>query len=419
LFTPNFLIFVTSTRIFYYGKKINMQLAKRLDRISEPQTILMAKLGRELKAKGVNVIDLSLGEPDFKTPQHIINAATEAMDQGYTKYPPIAGFPDLKQAIITKLKRDNNLDYTPEQIMVSTGAKQTLANAILSIVNPGDEAIIPTPFWVTYASLVNLAEGKNVFVSCGIEDDFKITPEKLEAAITARTRLFIFSSPCNPTGTVYSKEELRALADVFVKHPDIVIISDEIYEYINYTGKHESIAQFTELKDRVVLVNGFSKGFAMTGWRLGYMAAPADLVKACDKLQAQFTSGANSIAQRAAITALLADLTPSFDMVAAFKERKEYIIPALAAIPGIRISQPAGAFYAFPDVSYFFGKSNGAATINSADDMAMYLLNTAHVIGVSGTAFGDDNCIRFSFAAAMDTLKEGARRIKEALEALQ
>jgi aspartate aminotransferase len=418
LVTANFLIFVIATQQFFYGKKTNMQLAKRLDRISEPQTILMAKLGRELKAKGVNVIDLSLGEPDFKTPQHIIDAATKAMDEGYTKYPPIAGFPELKQAIITKLKRDNNLDYTPEQIMVSTGAKQVLANAILSIINPGDEAIIPTPYWVTYASLVNLAEGKNVFVPCGIEDDFKITPAKLEAAITPRTRLFVFSAPCNPTGTIYTREELRALADVFTKHPDVVIISDEIYEYINYIGKHESIAKFEELKDRVVVVNGFSKGFAMTGWRLGYMAAPADLVKACDKLQAQFTSGANSIAQRAAITALLADLKPSFDMVAAFKERKEYIIPALAAINGVRISEPAGAFYAFPDVSSFFGKSNGAATINSADDMAMYLLNTAHVIGVSGTAFGDDNCIRFSFAASMDTLKEGARRIKEALDSL-
>lgn len=395
-----------------------MQLAQRLDRISEPQTILMAKLGRELKAKGVNVIDLSLGEPDFKTPQHIIDAATRAMDEGYTKYPPIAGFPELKQAIVTKLKRDNNLDYKPEEIMVSTGAKQVLANAILCIMNPGDEAIIPTPFWVTYASLVSLAEGKNVFVPCGIEDDFKITPAKLEAAITPRTRLFIFSAPCNPTGTVYSREELRALADVFAKHPDVVIISDEIYEYINYMGKHESIAQFTELKDRVVVVNGFSKGFAMTGWRLGYMAAPADLVKACDKFQAQFTSGANSIAQRAAITALLADLKPSFDMVASFKERKEYIIPALAAINGVRISEPEGAFYAFPDISGFFGKSNGTTTINSADDMAMYLLNTAHVIGVSGTAFGDDHCIRFSFAASMDTLKEGARRIKEALDAL-
>jgi len=380
---------------------------------------MMAKLGRELKAKGVQVIDLSLGEPDFKTPQHIIEAATEAMNQGYTKYPPIAGFPELKQAIITKLKRDNNLDYAPEEIMVSTGAKQVLANAILSIINPGDEAIIPTPFWVTYASLVSLAEGKNVFVPCSISDNFKITPERLEAAVTDKTRLFIFSSPCNPTGAVYSKEELKALADVFARYPDIVIISDEIYEYINYGGRHESIAQFPGLRDRVVVVNGFSKGFAMTGWRLGYMAAPAELVKACDKLQSQFTSGANSIAQRAAITALQADLTPSLDMVRAFKERKEFIIPALQAIEGVRISEPAGAFYAFPDISSFFGRSNGSVTVNNADDMAMYLLHTAHVIGVSGAAFGDEQCIRFSFAASMDTLKEGARRIREALEALR
>lgn len=395
-----------------------MQLAQRLNRISEPQTILMAKLGRELKAKGINVIDLSLGEPDFKTPQHIIDAATEAMNEGYTKYPPIAGFAELKQAIVTKLKRDNDLEYAPEEIMVSTGAKQVLANAILSIINPGDEAIIPTPYWVTYGSLVNLAEGKNVFVPCSIEDDFKITPQKLEAAITERTRMFIFSSPCNPTGTVYTKEELKALADVFVKYPDVVIISDEIYEYINYTGKHESIAQFTELRDRVVVVNGFSKGFAMTGWRLGYMAAPAELVKACDKLQSQITSGANSITQRAAITALMADLTPSINMVKAFKERKEFILPALKAINGIRISEPAGAFYAFPDISSFFGKSDGKTVIKNADDMAMYLLNTVHVSGVSGAAFGDENCIRFSFAASMDTLKEGAKRIKEALDKL-
>lgn len=379
----------------------------------------MAKLGRELKAKGVHVIDLSLGEPDFKTPQHIIDAATEAMNQGYTKYPPVAGFPELRQAIVTKLKRDNDLDYTPEQVMVSTGAKQVLANVMLSIISPGDEAVIPTPFWVTYASLVSLAEGKSVFVPCTIENNFKITPAQLEAALTERTRLFIFSSPCNPTGTVYSKEELRALAAVFARYPDVVIISDEIYEYINYTGRHESIAQFEEIKDRVVVVNGFAKGFAMTGWRLGYMAAPVALVKACDKLQSQITSGANSIAQRAAITALLADLTPSFDMVKAFKERKEYFIPALRAIEGVRINDPEGAFYAFPDISAYFGKSNGAAVINNADDLAMYLLNTAHVIGVSGAAFGDDHCIRFSFAASMETLVEGARRIKEALDALQ
>jgi len=396
-----------------------MQLASRLDRISEPQTILMAKLGRELKAKGVSVIDLSLGEPDFRTPQHICDAAVKAMDEGYTKYPPVAGFPELRQAICTKLKRDNGLEYAPEEIMVSNGAKQVLANVVASIINPGDEAIIPTPYWVTYSSLVSLNQGRNVFVAGALENDFKITPAQLEAAITDRTRLFIFSSPCNPTGTVYTREELRGLADVFLKHPDVVIVSDEIYEYINYAGRHESIAQFTGLRDRVVVVNGFAKGFAMTGWRLGYMAAPAELVKACEKLQSSSTSGVNSIAQRAAITALLADLKPSMDMVAAFKERKEYIIPALAAIDGIRISEPAGAFYAFPDVSYWYGKSDGTTTVKNADDMAMYLLNTAHVIGVSGAAFGEPHCIRFSFAASMETLQEGVKRIKAALEALK
>lgn len=396
-----------------------MQLAKRLDRISEPQTILMAKLGRELKAKGVSVIDLSLGEPDFRTPQHICDAATKAMDEGYTKYPPVAGFPELRQAICTKLKRDNGLEYAPEEIMVSNGAKQVLANVVASIINPGDEAIIPTPYWVTYSSIVSLNQGTNVFVAGTLENDFKITPQQLEAVITDRSRLFIFSAPCNPTGSVYSKEELRALADVFAKHPDIVIVSDEIYEYINYAGKHESIAQFTELRDRVVVVNGFAKGFAMTGWRLGYMAAPAELIKACEKLQSSSTSGVNSIAQRAAITALLGDLQPSFDMVAAFKKRKEYIIPAMAALPDILISEPAGAFYAFPDVSAYFGKSDGTTVVNNADDMAMYLLNTAHVIGVSGAAFGEPKCIRFSFAASMETLEEGVRRIKAALEALK
>lgn len=395
-----------------------MQIADRLNRISEPQTILMAKLGRELKAKGIKVTDLSLGEPDFKTPHHIIQAAIAAMEDGYTKYPPISGYPELRRAIADKLKRDNNLDYVPEEIMVSTGAKQTLANAILCMVNPGDEVIIPTPYWVTYSSLVSLAEGKNVFIPCTIEDNFKLTPEKLEAAITERTRLFIFSSPSNPTGAVYSRKELEALAAVFVKHPRITIISDEIYEYINYSGAHESIAQFSELKERVVVVNGFSKGFAMTGWRLGYMAASRTLIQACDKLQAQVTSGANSIAQRAAITALNADLSPTKGMVKAFRERRDYFIPALQAIPGVEISQPEGAFYAFPDISSFFGKSHNGFTINNADDMAMYLLNTAHTIGVSGTAFGDPNCIRFSFATSMDVLEEGVERLKGAWNAL-
>ncbi|MFT4061586.1 MAG: pyridoxal phosphate-dependent aminotransferase [Edaphocola sp.] len=396
-----------------------MQLAHRLDLISEPQTIMMAKLGRELKAKGINVIDLSLGEPDFATPAHIVAAANEAMEQGYTKYPPVAGYPELRQAITTKLKRDNALDYLPEETMVSTGAKQVLANVILSLVNPGDEVIIPTPFWVTYASLVSFAEGKNVFVNCGIEEDFKLTPAKLEAAITPKTKLFIFSSPCNPSGAVYTKEELAGLAAVFARHPQVNIISDEIYEYINFEGGHQSIAQFTELKDRMIVVNGFAKGFAMTGWRLGYMAAPVALVKACEKLQGQFTSGANSMAQRAAITALLADLQPTYDMVSAFKERKGYMIPALGAIPGVRINNPAGAFYAFPDLSSFYGKRNGNTVVNNADDMAMYMLHTAHVTGVSGAAFGSPNCMRFSFAASLDNLKEGVRRISEALAALK
>lgn len=379
----------------------------------------MAKLSRELKAKGVNLVDLSLGEPDFPTPVPIRDAAKTAMDEGFTKYPPVAGFPELRQAVVAKLKRDNDLDYAIENVMISTGAKQALANAILSLVNPGDETIIPTPYWVTYSALVSLAQGKSIFVPCDITANFKITPEQLESVITPKTRLFIFSSPCNPTGTVYNREELRALAMVFTRHPDITIISDEIYEYINYTGKHESIAQFREIKERVVVVNGFSKGFSMTGWRLGYMAASGELIKACEKLQSQFTSGANSIAQRAGIAALMSDLAPTFEMTHAFKERRDYFIKALSGIPGLNVNLPEGAFYAFPDVSSFFGKSDGTHLIHNADDMAMYLLNQAHVTGVSGTAFGDDNCIRFSFAASMVLLQEGAGRLTDALARLQ
>lgn len=396
-----------------------MQFAARLDRISEPQTILMAKLSRELKAKGVQLIDLSLGEPDFPTPQHIIQAAKDAMDQGYTKYTPVVGMPELRQAIVTKLKRDNQLDYRPEQIMVTTGAKQALANAILSLIEEGQEAIIPTPFWVTYAAIVNLAKGTPVFIPCSVEENFKLSPEKLEKAITPKTRLFIFSSPSNPTGAVYSLEELAALAKVFEKYPDVTIISDEIYEYINYGSGHQSIAQFESIKDRVVLINGFSKGFSMTGWRLGYMAAPEALIKVCDKFQAQFTSGANSIAQRAAITALLDDLSPTYEMVAAFRERKEFFIDALKNIKGVKINNPEGAFYAFPDISAFYGTSYQDYKIQNADDMAMYLLNVGHVTGVSGAAFGDNNCVRFSFATSMDQLKEAAQRIQKALNQLQ
>lgn len=396
-----------------------MQLAQRLDRISEPQTIKMAKLSRELKSQGLDIIDLSLGEPDFRTPQHICDAAVQAMADGYTKYTPVAGIPELRQAVCTKLKRDNGLDYLPENIVVSTGAKQSLANAVLSLINPGDEAIIPTPYWVTYAALVSLSEGKPIFVHCGIESDFKLSAEKLAAAITDKTRLFIFSSPCNPTGSVYTREELAALVAVFEKYPNITIISDEIYEYINYNGQHESIAQFDSIKDRVVVVNGFSKGFAMTGWRLGYIAANKDLAQACEKLQAQFTSGTNSIAQRAAVAALLGDLTPSMAMVYAFKERKDYVIKNLARIDGIKINNPAGAFYAFPDISSFFGKTDGTSVMNTAEDVAMYLLHKGHVTVVDGAAFGSPNNIRISFATSMDNLIEATKRIKYALDLLK
>lgn len=396
-----------------------MQLAQRLDRISEPQTIRMAKLSRELKAQGLDIIDLSLGEPDFRTPEHICDAAVQAMKDGYTKYTPVAGIPELRQAVCTKLQRDNGLTYLPEQIVVSTGAKQSLANAILCLINPGDEAIIPTPYWVTYAALVSLSEGIPVFVPCGIDSDFKLSPEKLEAAITDKTRLFVFSSPCNPTGSVYSKAELAGLVSVFERYPNITIISDEIYEYINYNGQHESIAQFDSIKDRVVVVNGFSKGYAMTGWRLGYIAACKELALACEKFQAQFTSGTNSIAQRAAVAALLGDITPSMDMVKAFKERKEYVIKALAGIAGIKINNPHGAFYAFPDVSSFFGKKDGDNVMTNAEDVAMYLLHKGHVTVVDGAAFGSPNNIRISFATSMDNLIEACKRIQYALNLLQ
>jgi aspartate aminotransferase len=396
-----------------------MQLANRLSLVSEPQTIRMAKLSRELKSQGLNIIDLSLGEPDFRTPDHICQAATQAMTDGYTKYTPVAGYPELREAICQKLKRDNGLTFTPDEVIVSTGAKQSLANAILSIINPGDEVIIPTPYWVTYSALVQLAEGVSTFIHCTLDDDFKLTPDRLEAAITDRTRLFIFSSPCNPTGSVYSRAELAALVTVFERHPQVTIISDEIYEYINFVGKHESIAQFSSIKDRVVVINGFSKGFAMTGWRLGYLAGPKELVQACEKLQGQFTSGANSITQRAGIAALNGDLTPTHEMTKAFRERRNFVIDALKNMPGVKINVPEGAFYAFPDISSFFGKSDGTNLIQNDEDFSMYLLHVAHVSTVNGTAFGNGNYIRISFATSMEQLQEAMLRIKTALANLK
>ncbi len=395
-----------------------MQLAERLNTISEPQTIKMAKLSREMKAQGISIVDLSLGEPDFRTPDHINEAAIKAINEGYSKYTPVAGYPELLEAISIKLKRDNNLDYPPNQIIVSTGAKQSLIDAVMSIVDPGDEVIIPTPFWVTYATQVEMAGGIVKYVRCGIDQDFKMSPDQLEAAITPKTKLFMFSSPCNPTGSVYSKEELAGLVAVFKRYPYVAIISDEIYEYINFVGGHESIAQFEEIRDRVVVINGMSKGFAMTGWRLGYMAGPLDIVKACDKLQAQSTSGANSVAQRASITALLSDLEPTHKMVAAYKERCDYVIGALKKMPGVKANYPHGAFYAFPDISSFFGKSDGETVVNDDVDMSMYLLNKGHVTTVCGSAFGDPHCLRLSFATSMTNLQEAMTRMAAALSRL-
>ncbi|GAA4470290.1 pyridoxal phosphate-dependent aminotransferase [Nemorincola caseinilytica] len=378
----------------------------------------MAKLGRELKAKGINIVDLSLGEPDFRTPDHICEAAIAAINAGYTKYTPVAGIPELQEAISIKLKRDNNLDYAPNEIVVSTGAKQSLANAIHCLVDKGDEVLIPTPYWVTYADLARLAGGEVKYLPCGIDTDFKLTPEQLEAAISPNSRLFIFSSPCNPTGSVYTRDELAALAEVFKRHPQVTIISDEIYEYINFGSGHESIAQFDGMKDRVVVINGMSKGFAMTGWRIGYMAAPRVLAQACDKLQAQFTSGTNAIAQRASVAALLSDLGPTQKMVAAYRERRDHVINALRQMPGVKASMPGGAFYAFPDISSFFGKSYGEHVINNDMDMSMYLLHEGHVSSVCGSAFGNGDCIRFSTATSMENLHEAMTRVAMALAKL-
>ncbi len=397
----------------------SVQLSSLLERFAEPETLKMAKLGRELRAKGADVIDLSLGEPDFDTPQHIKDAAKKAIDDNWSHYPPVAGYPDLREAICKKLKRDNDLDYKPENIVVSTGAKQSLANAILALVDDGEEVIIPAPYWVTYSELVKIARGVPVIVRTAMENKYKITPEQLEDCITERSKVFLFSSPCNPSGTVYTKDELAALVEVFKNHPGIFIISDEIYEYINFIGKHESIAQFDEIKDRVIIVNGLSKGFAMTGYRLGYIASNAVVAKGCEKLQGQFTSGANSITQRAAITALTTDLRPSMEMTKEFTRRRERILQLLKDIPGTHGAEPDGAFYIFPVVKSFFGKSDGQETINNADDMCMYLLNKANVSTVTGRAFGEPDCIRISFANSMDKIEMAMARIKEALEKLK
>ena len=396
-----------------------MQLSSILSRFSEPETLKMAKLGRELRAQGVDVIDLSLGEPDFDTPAHIKDAAKKAIDDNFSHYTPVAGYLDLREAVCVKFKRDNNLDYKPENIVVSTGAKQSLANVILALVDEGDEVIIPTPYWVTYSELVKIARGKVVEVHTTLESGYKITPAQLEKAITPKTKAFLFSSPCNPSGAVYTKAELEGLANVFRKHPQIAILSDEIYEYINYIGKNESIAQFTDIKDRVVVINGLSKGFAMTGWRLGFTASNVEIAKACEKLQGQFTSGTNSIAQKSAVVALTADLAPSHEMVREFARRRVRTMELVNAIPGLKCFEPQGAFYIFPDVSYYYGKSDGTNVIKNSADFSMYLLNTAHVSSVMGDAFGEPACVRFSFANSMANIEKAWGWIKEALAKLK
>jgi aspartate aminotransferase len=395
------------------------KLSDRINSLEESATIGMAKKARELASKGIEVINLSFGEPDFQTPQHIKDAAKKAIDDGFTFYTPVSGISDLKNAIVTKLKRDNGLDYKPEQIVVSTGAKQSIANAILCLVNPGDEVIIFSPYWVSYSELVKLAEGIPVLVEGTLEYDFKPTIEQVRAAISSKTKVIMYSSPCNPTGSVFTEHELRELANEVLKHDNLYVIADEIYEYINFGEKHVSIASFPGMAERTCLVNGMSKGFAMTGWRIGYMASPKWLADACDKLQGQVTSGTCSIAQKAAVAGLLGDMSPTYEMNKAFLKRRNLCYDLLKEIPGIRVNLPKGAFYFFFEVKNYFGKTSADGfTIKNADDFCMYVLNDAHVSLVPGGAFGSPNYVRMSFAASEDNLKKALARIKESLSKL-
>ena len=386
--------------------------------MEESATIAMAKKSRELKALGKDIISLSLGEPDFYTPAFIKDSAKKALDDNYTMYTPVAGYDDLRESISLKFKRDNNLSYSKEQIVVSTGAKQSIANVVLSIINPGDEVIIPAPYWVSYLEIVKVAEGTPVVINAGLEKDFKITGDDLEKAITPKTKMLMFSTPCNPTGSVYTKEELADLARVLKKYPQIIALSDEIYEHINFIGKHESLAQFPEIYYQVVTVNGVSKAWAMTGWRLGYIGAPKTIALACDKVQGQFTSATCSITQKATISAMHADPSVLSDMISAFKKRRDLVLSLLGEIPGIKINNPDGAFYVFPDCSSFFGKEYNGTTISNSDQLCMYLLEEGLVALVGGEAFGDPNCFRISYAASEETLTKAMHRIKEALSKL-
>ena len=394
---------------------MNPNLSKRINAMATSATLAMAAKARELREEGKDIIGLSLGEPDFNVPDFVKDAAINAVHQNYHSYTPVDGYADLKKAIITKFKRDNHLNYKPNQIVVSTGAKQSLANLAMVLLNEGDEVLLPAPYWVSYSDISKLAGGIPVEIPTSIESDFKITPESLKAAITPKTKMMIYSSPCNPSGSVYSKQELRALADVLVDYPNIIVISDEIYEHINFTENHASMAVFEDMYDRTVVVNGVSKAYSMTGWRIGYIGGPEWIARACNKMQGQITSGANCIAQRATITALESSPSKIQYMIDAFKERRTLILGLLSEIPGFKTNQPQGAFYVFPDISYFFGKELQGVKINNASDLSMYLLEKANVATVTGDAFGSPNCIRISYAASEENIIEALKRIKKAL----
>ena len=393
-------------------------ISDRVNRLSESATIAMARKARELKSQGIDIISLSLGEPDFNTPDFIKDAGKEGIDKNFSKYMPVNGYQDLREAISNKFKRDNGIDYNTEQIVVSTGAKQSIANVVLSLINPGDEVIVPAPYWVSYAEIIKMAEGVPVFIDTSIKNDFKISPSELQGAINDKTKMMIYSSPCNPSGSVYSKEELRSLADVLVNYPSITVLSDEIYEHINFTGSYFSIGAFPDMYNQVVTINGVSKSFAMTGWRLGYIGAPLHIAQACTKIQGQFTSGTSSISQRAAIAAVSANPSEIHEMRDAFLSRRDFILEELNKIKGININQPQGAFYVFPDVSAFFNKSYGDFTVTNSDQLAMFILETAKVAVVTGNAFGSPNCIRISYASSMEKLKDAMDRIATALNNL-
>lgn len=388
-------------------------LSDRLGRLAQSQTLMMSQKSQELKAQGIDVINMSVGEPDFNTPDHIKEAAKQAIDENYSRYSPVPGYPALKNAIVTKLKNENGLDYSPSQILCSNGAKQSVCNAIMALVSNGDEVIVPAPYWVSYPEMVKLADGTPVIVEAGIEQDFKITPAQLEAAITPKTRALILCSPSNPTGSVYSKEELKALADVLLKYPRVIVIADEIYEHINYVGKHESICQFPGMKEQTVIINGVSKAYAMTGWRIGFIAAPEWIVKGCNKLQGQYTSGPCSVSQMAAVAAYTGTQEPVEMMRQAFERRKDLIVKLAKEIPGLEVNEPKGAFYLFPKCSSFYGKKFEDRVINDSMDFAMYLLEVGHVATVGGSAFGSPDCFRMSYATSDENIVEAMRRIKE------